>query len=60
MSLLGIPLAIFLVGFVIGLAAFSKSRAQIGYAMLCGFAAVLVSVAVFFAGCALLLSNARF
>lgn len=53
-QILFVALFIFVVGFLIGMGAFSKSKAQIVYAFFCGFAAIVVVIAVAFAGCALI------
>ena len=42
---------IFLAGFGIGMAVFSKSKARIFFAGVCGFVAVIVAIAVLFVGC---------
>ena len=52
-----IAFGIFLVGYVIGMAVFSKSREQILYVFVCGIAAVVVSAAIIYAGCSMMLGN---
>ena len=53
-----VPIAIiFLLGFGIGYAAFKNSPRRVAFSVLSGFTALVVSVAVVFAGCLLLISS---
>jgi len=54
-----IATVIFMIGFFIGKALFSKSESQIPYAIFFGLAAIIVCAATFYVGCSLIIGNTR-
>lgn len=58
--ILGIATAIFIFGFLIGLAVFSQSKAPVAKALFCGIAAVVATVTILYAGCAIMLGGLKY
>lgn len=53
-------LIVFMIGYGIGWAAFKNSPKRAGFSVLSGFTALVVTGAIVFAGCLILLSNTTF
>jgi hypothetical protein len=54
-----VAFVIFYIGYRIGLRLYSESEKQLLYALLCGVAAVVVTIALVFAGCSIIIGNTR-
>lgn len=53
-------LIVFFIGYGIGYAAFKNSPRRVGFSVLSGVTALVVTVAILFAGCLVLLTNTSF
>jgi hypothetical protein len=58
-AVISIAVVVFIIGYFIGMAEFSKSKSPISCAIVCGITAVVVTAAAFYAGCAVMLSGFR-